>query len=218
MHSDHEAARWSFRIAPGRLFQNGKPIGLDDVSFSLDRCRSRGVLSPALQSVYREEQRPPERYKWIELSFPPEVPPEQRRDLGLRLAECPIFERRSALLFGDDFGKGSNLVSAGPYVITSFKNNGEFRFSRTAAYGGTEQNSTLETRPFADSAQRLTALRVGTIAALFTSDQTVLSKAAQDETLEVTTCMEHSLVRRRALVFPCTPDLDVTGIRYTLGS
>jgi len=74
-------------------------------------------------------------------------------------------------------------------------------------------SSALALRSYSDPARGLTALREGTVVALFTENAEVLNKAAGDETLVAMQCGGASVIRRRDLIFSCDPSIDVAHLR-----
>lgn len=211
--------RWSFRLLADVLFHNGRALAGEDVKASLLRCgesklRGFGIRGislrrvPALADSSRE---------WVDVELAGEAPDSARRlqNFPAALADCPILEKESAVLFGADLGTGTNLVAAGDYSIAAFKSNGEImlkRFASRALAGDTGAGISL--RSFDDSTRALTALRGGTIDALFVADERELDASRDDETLVVSECLGFKILQRRGLEFPCQGTVSLAGMRY----
>ncbi|MFM1848100.1 MAG: hypothetical protein RL417_1574 [Pseudomonadota bacterium] len=209
---DSDFSRWSFRVRRGARFHSGRPISAEDVIFSLDRCVSQGKLTGVKKSVSRRDKTPYDALEeWVEI----EIESENRGALPKQLADCPIWERDSAHIFGAEFGRGANLVGAGPLRLVGYKPGKQYVLQRTgrSEQAGSGGASVVIVRGFSEPARGLTALREGTLGAFFTSEPGVLAKAAGDETLVIFRCAGYDAVRRRDLTISCDPSLDVARLR-----
>lgn len=206
--------RWSFRIRRGGVFHSGRPISSEDVLFSLERCRAEGGLKALKKSVSRRVKTPYDALEdWIDLEV--ESGRAVAESFPVELSRCPIWEASSASLFGEDFGRGSNIVGSGRYRLVGFRPGKQYVLARV---GRAEQvdvagAAALSLRSFPDPARGLTALREGTVVALFTESVGVLEKAKSDETLVAMKCGGASVIRRRDLIFSCDPSIDVAHLR-----
>ena len=209
---------WSFRLSPNARFSNGEKVLLDDVAFSIDRCRHIGTLAQITSTQLRTVgPSANERENWIDFILSDKAPFDDRaRKFPIDLAACPIIEKRSAEKFGTLFGQGTNLVTAGPYQIYDFQTGKQVLLRRfEGSLPSAKGPKNLEIRGFDDPSHGLTALRTGTIDVLFTSEPTVLTKAQADETLIVAACKNYTVVHRKTLDFTCWPELRVEAVRYT---
>jgi hypothetical protein len=208
---DPEAGLWSLRLRPGASFPNGRSVLASDVEFSLKRCAGKGALSGArLREMRRRE---------AELWFDFEVS-SQERIAGLieDLSGCAIVEQQSSVVFGTELGSGTSLVSPGKWGIADYAPGNSLWLSRYRD-DGTLEGAVLELRMFKDPNHGLTALRTGTIAALFTSDAGVLARAGSDETLTLSKCYagsraESDVIVRKGFEFSCYPGLNPGAFRY----
>ena len=217
---------WSFRLKGGVPFANGKSITGADLLFSLERCRELGIL-PQIDSLNSRVKVSGGRTEtWVDVRLYRAGPGLQGQLQGggqvqtpagaafpLALGDCPILEERSSRLFGDDFGKGSNVVSAGPYVIGGFNLGREIVLARSESDKRQGVDS-YTLRTFEDAKHALMALRTGTLDALFTEDQEVLEKAGKDETLLLLRCSNYMVIRRKGLQLECGPRIDLLKIKY----
>jgi len=212
-------SEWSLRVRRGAKFHSGRPISASDVVFSLDRCRSRGGLQVVKKTTFRRVKTPYDAVEeWVDVTV--DMPPEGPREgsstaIVAALAGCPVWERGSAEVFGDAFGIGANFVGAGVYRIGAFKAGRQYTLERVARAERIETAGAGEVtvRTFADPSRGLTALREGTIRALFTGDRAVMDKVAADETLVAYTCAGFSAARRRSVALECDPGIDVAHFR-----
>lgn len=206
--------RWSFRVRRGVTFQSGRPIGAEDVVFSLARCRDAGGVKTLKKSVSRRVKTPYDALEeWVDLEV--ESVPDIATTFPVDVARCPIWESSSAGVFGGDFGRGSNFVSAGRYRLVGYRPGKQYSLARI---GRAEQvdvagYAQVTLRSFTEATRGLTALREGTIALLFTEDTGVLDKAKRDETLVRMSCAGSPVLRRRDVVFSCEPSIDVAHLR-----
>lgn len=183
-----------------------------DVLFSLNRCISNRLL-PDVAKVAGDDERDlvPGEQRWVKIEVSSRDAVTAGRFPG-QLADCPILEERSSEIFADQLGIGTNVVAAGTFTIASLDPGREIRLSQA---GLRESGSAdLVVRGFVEPQHALTALRTGTIDALFTRDEGVLAKASNDETLLIESCLDYKLVLRRGLQVPCQPDLDMSNVRY----
>ena len=204
---------WSFRIRPGSFFSDGNLVTAEDVVYSLDRCRRAGSLNQILAVRKKSPQRPAQHGQyWIEVEegLDSSVPAGR---LLANLTSCAIVERSSAEVFGVDLGFGSNLVSSAPYYIAGINSNNEYLL-KGARESRIARGRSVIIRGFRDPQHGLTALRTGTIDALFTEDGQVLEKAAKDETLLLGKCSVYMVVRRKGLELPCKPRVDLARVGY----
>ncbi len=217
---------WSFRIRSGAKFHDGHLVGADDVVFSLNRCAASGELS----SVARIEARRVDRAQggaenWVDVGVDEtrqtlsdqaasgEQPPRKAGFSPVALSNCPVIERSSSELFGSVLGTGSNLVSLGAYFISDFSSGREITLNK---YNQVSQEgaSQIVLRGFKDSLHGLTALRSGTVDALFEPSQEVIEKAQKDQTLELVDCLSGKLVLRRGFEFNCKAGVNLSKLRY----
>lgn len=212
-------AEWSLRVRRGAKFHSGRPISASDVVFSLDRCRSRGRLPGVKKTSLRRVKTAANAVEeWVDVSFggSPSGPKQSGSyPIVAALAECSIWERESAEVFGEDFGVGANFVGAGPYRVGPFKPGRQYSLERVSRAERLEVAGPGEVlvRTFAEPSRGLTALREGTIGVLFTGDRAVRDKAAADETLVAFTCAGFSALRRRSVMLECDPGIAVAHFR-----
>ena len=210
--------RWSFRLKPALRFHNGKDLRAEDVRFSLLRCAKGGVFPLKLNDVSVRLVPPDSQSarEWVDAVVESAgIPQERLRDFPSALAQCPILERESAALFDKDLGVGTNLISIGDYAISGFKSNGEYELTRFSARTLAEDTGSRVTiRPFDDGLRAVSALRGGTIDALFISGEQELKAAAEDGTLVIGKCLDFQVLKRRGLEFPCDGTVSLSSMRY----
>lgn len=201
------------RLKPEALFSNREPVRPADVVFSLKRCISRWPGPGAPEGV-GEVAATPVSLSGGEVQIA--LGSATQAQLWAFLGECPIYEAATARVFGSSFGAGSNIVGSGAFVLTSFRSRpAEIvlrRLSQTGVLRGQAVELTL--RSMEDAERGLSALRIGTISALFTEDSAVLDKAAKDETLFASRCFGYSVIKRRGFVFPCEHGIDLEAITW----
>ena len=202
---------WSYRLRVGARFGNGSPVTSEDILYSIKKCVKQGTL-PALSGI---ESRSAEEdmEHWIDLRVA-QSSVEEARIFPKKMEACPILERKTSLVFGQLLGNGSNLVSAGPYIISTFIPGRKYILDRMRRdprdRSGAEE---FELRSFESPEQGLAALRVGTIVAFATSDEATISRGKGDETLAVEECDGYSVVLRRGAQMSCIENLSAVDIR-----
>lgn len=211
-------AVWSLRLRRGAVFQSGRPVSANDVVFSLERCRSRGGLAGVEKALPRRVETSYDAVEeWVDVTVAPAESggSAAARRIAQTLAECPVWERESALVFGRDFGIGANFVGVGPYRVVAVKPGQQYTLQRVGRAARLETSGVGEitVRSFADPRRGLTALREGTVSVLFTADRGVLEKVAGDDTLVPFECSGFPAVRRRTVVLQCDPGIDVAHFR-----
>lgn len=205
---DSDLELWSYRIRGSMVFSNGQPILASDVCHSLlqchkvdpkrsaqfERCTARTAAS---ESATRE---------WVDLKFGTSINPTERQSAVVSFLEnCPIFEKRTREIFGEDFGIGANLLGSGQYRLTSFQPGKEYvleRFQRDLT-GRAAPQQIIGVRAFTSSRDALAALRVGNILLFYNDDHSAAESAAGDETLRIATCDGRQVIYRRELRFEC---------------
>lgn len=211
--------RWSFRMNRGAAFSNGARVLAADVEYSLGACAVRepalGALIDRIETAERGTTFE-ERESWISIYLKGEnAPAEFQRKLVTGLAKCPIFEKRSAELFGAAFGRGTNYIALGAYAMVDFRPGREFRLERRPGVEPARHAaSAIELRSFAQPSHALTALRAGTLDAFYTQDGETIARAQKDHTLEQRECNGETVIARRGLRWSCEPALDVLDIGY----
>ena len=220
VRSDMRHGRWSFRLKNGIQFSSGRTLHLRDALYSLKRCQQQGVLSanlrftPRLEPHVMSNGRNIER-QWLDVSFPVGFVRDDFQALNQRIGKCPILEWASSELFGAELGAGTNLVSAGPFVLQEFKPGNSITLTRNNYFHGRRAAlDGLRLRAIQSASQGLSALRLGTVAALFTNDVMLISRAHADETLEVDSCLGFTVVYRRSLNLVCRPVAGVVDLKY----
>ena len=209
---DKSRLHWVFRTRSDVMLSNGDKIGEDDLRFSMERCLQKRMLVGVEAVKYQRLRSEFDGAGGWEIEFILAAPDA---GFGAALAACPIVHQRSAKLFGNDLGRGTNLVAAGRYELVDFYPGRQIvlrltRYARSVGGGGPEE---LVIRGFDDDQAGLTALRVGTISALLWVSDTVFSKAERDETLMIEECEGRRLVRRKSFNFGCKPDLDIADFK-----
>lgn len=210
--------RWSFRLKTELRFHNRLELTGEDVRFSLLRCHDRKLVPQGIRSISLRKV-PPEgemSREWVDIELDTANGGiEFLKSFPAALALCPILERESALLFEKDLGIGTNLIAAGDYALTAFKANGEIvlgRFSARTVVG--ESASSIVLRSFDDPTRAVTALRSGTVDALFVESAQVLEAAKGDETLLPAQCLGFQVLKRRGLDLACEGTFNLSGLRY----
>ena len=213
----------SLQIRPESTFSNGERVAASDVEYSLGRCKKVAGQLPFIQTISPRVKRlpydaPPYAFyeEWVDLAT--SLTPEEAKGLPLLLASCPIIEKRSSLIFGNEVGIGTNVVGAGPFVIASGRQNQEFTLvlrPRGEATSGGAAKLVLKSYDKID--QELSALRVGNLDAMVveSSNMAILENIRGDETLLDQDCDGFHLIIHRGLTLSCTPWSDFDRIRYS---
>ncbi len=192
--------QWSFRIRRGETFSSGQPVRAVDVLFSLKRC----VADGGVQSLFGFEGRvvealPGSMEEWVDVRTTDVAP--RPSDLLALVAACPILEEQSSSLFGPRLGEGANIVSVGAFRIADFEAGREVILEQSQA--GEAFAKRIVLRALRDGTHALTALRTGTVDAIFFENSEVLSRAASDQTLLTIECSGYKVVHRRGLNVEC---------------
>lgn len=185
-------------------FTNGNVITLQDLLFSLKRC---GVDS-AFYSLHRHETSP--------ANFSLEVRTEQGH-LPDFLWSCPILDRKSTLLFGADFGKGTNVVGAGPYSIRDIRRGRNLILDIQRLKSPAVSQlcpARIHLLSMENEERALAALRSGEIDLFLAQNQEVMAEVGKDETLLLQKCSINNVVHRRGLRLRCDPYMDLLHLNY----
>lgn len=205
--------RIKLRIKSQAVFHNAEPVRAADVVFSLNRClAARGTTGTPESVVERAD--PTGVYSAADVEIL--LGSATQTQLWEFLSHCPIYEAQSARVFGRSFGSGANFIGSGPFVLTSFRARPAEMVLRRIARAGVLRGQAVEVtlRTMEDAERGLSALRIGTISALFTEEAGVLGKAAKDETLVASNCLGYSVLKRRGFVFPCESEIDLEAITW----
>lgn len=124
-----------FTLREGITFSDGSPLTAEDVVFSYDQLREKGLSSfreVIGQQIASAEVLDPRRVKY---SFKPEAP---RRDILAAAGGLPVFSKAQFERDGIDLSKASNvpLIGSGPYVFDSAKNGRTVIWRRNPDYWG----------------------------------------------------------------------------------
>lgn len=187
----------------GASFSSGRPATDEDIAYSLQLCRNTGWLKEIEKFSVQVDERGSE--DAISINFVLTEASTTESAL-LSVADCPIYEAKSTRLFGDAFGKGTNIVSTGTFVISSFASAHSYQLMRSpssAPNGEGPQEIVLTAS--GDASRALSSLRAGDADILFLTNQDgeVLQKAGGDESLVVSQCGINKLVYRRRLEVIC---------------
>lgn len=212
-----DSSTLSFRLKAGAGFVNGQDLRLSDVLFSLEQCKKQGLLQ-GLQNIKSSPEKRSSGIteEWVELVIAGLGGAKLLSWPGV-LADCPILEASSSTAFGAELGVGTNMVSLGPYRVTSFSAGREYTLSASEGrFTGKKRlgSPKLNLRAFKDANQALTALRIGTLDAFFTLDGNVLEKAKKDETLLIEDCSIYMIIHRKGFKVRCHPNLSPIDFRY----
>lgn len=207
---------WRFRISPLARFSSGAAVHGRDVDYSLRRCREHGVIPDLVAVRFSEALSSAEDgAEWVELQFRPEAQTSQSALLE-QLADCPVVERSSSLVFSQELGKGTNILAAGPFEFSSYRAGREITLRRR--HGHESRSSAgvgvLAVRGFSEAHAGLAAIRAGTIDAFYTLDQEVINKAKKDETLFALECPIYTAIIRSGLKIGCADKVLPSEIHY----
>ncbi|NLF24351.1 MAG: hypothetical protein GX589_01665 [Deltaproteobacteria bacterium] len=208
VRSNQDASSWSFRLKPGVVFANGREVGLSDLSFSLERCQKVGALTGVKEVEYRRVRSGFDR---ISLGVDMQLT-RSNPEFPMQLGGCPILDGQAGRVFGEDFGRRTNVVATGRYEIIDYHAGRQIvlRLTPVARSQGGRGPEEIVLRGFEEEKAGLTALRVGTISSFFTSSPEIFSKAESDETLALMECEGRPLVRRKSFHFGCKSNLNVS--------
>jgi len=218
---DGEFKHWGFKLRPRVTFHNGRAISGLDVVYSIERCSKNSSNSPALRVSLtrngRDDTENDEESRAIEISLlASTITPSLRSSFMEFLSNCPIIPEREAALFEKNWGRGTNLIGGGAYRLTSFRAGSSYTLTKFDEYFDLQPTfGVLKVRGFDDAGHGLTALRLGTIIALVTSDEKINDLAKKDETLLVHRCPISNVIARRSVRLSCTEKLmDFWNLRY----
>ncbi len=208
---------WSYRLREALVFSNGQPIRASDICNSLLAChRKDPSRSPLFENcVTRATSNEIATREWVDVKFRSEGEAANRQQMLVSfLSQCPIFEKRTRDIFGEDFGSGVNLLGSGEYRLTSFQPGKEYWLERVQRdpMGLAAPQQIVGIRSFTSSRDALTALRVGNILLFYNSDPETAENAAQDETLRIGNCLGNQVIYRRELHFDCTSGIKLTAV------
>lgn len=230
-HTDPVRNSWIFKIRPGSRFLNGNSLIAEDVAFSLRRCRARqspavfaeievvrafsetGPLKTKLWSVDEPEVRvsAANQVSAARLDAPME------RDFLRAIESCPILEQRSSLVFGDELGKGGNMITSGRYRLAELKFSQEIRLERIRGAAAGEV-AAFNLRSIETPRHGVTALRTGTLDLYYVRKSEItaemLDSIAGDKTLRAVDCRDYWAIHRSGLVFRCSDNPNLPEIRY----
>lgn len=195
-------------------FSNGSRISGADVIFSLEKCGSNSIIDSALKVIRGKGVESFSQNKnWITIQAK-STGPLNIPVLLEQLAACPIIERRSSLLFGEELGAGTNLVGSGYYLLFDFIPGKELILKPVSSQN-IAGSKLIALRRVRSEARAMSALRVGNLDAFLSHNQWVVVEAEKDETLLTSKCSIYYVVFRRGLVFQCPRQLDLTTLRYS---
>ena len=206
---------WSFRLRSDAVFHNRRPLRGQDVVFSLQRCAGLAEWKAPIEDVVvrEESQQAQGNIEWVDVRLPAGSTAELR-GFPAALAACPILEKHSSQLFEKDLGAGTNLIAAGDYAVSSFKAGGEIELARFRARHTGEGGDTIILRSFESTVRALSALRGGTLDALFLGKGLDIPPPADDPTIVPARCLGFDILIRRGLEFPCQGSIDISAVRY----
>lgn len=182
-------------------FSNHKPVTLDDLQYSLDRCKDHdGMLARSSVELSHEMNR-------LVIRYDEGSGPRVLDDLS----KCPVVERKSMDIFGQFAGLGSNVVGAGDFSLTDFAAGHSYRLSRRLSrQGGVNE---IELRGVSPE-QGIAALRVGGLDILFVEDDRIVSKVEADPLLKTSYCLGLRVIFRRSLKFRCDTSIAFDELAY----
>ena len=222
MRVSQDNLRWYFRIRRGAKFQSGTAILIDDVVFSLKRCTALRAVQLLVENIASGESHsakdPWLNEEWVVITLSADkvgsgVFATQRLP-GL-LSECPIHQRTSSELFGEDFNRGANFVGSGAYRMVEFKAGKSVRlvFDRNAGLPNQAAAEAMTIRSFRDEETGLVALREGTVDILFVNSETLKPRVVNDETVAFGECRGNTFIRRQGFNPNCDEALDPSKFR-----
>lgn len=207
--ADHRSI--SLRLSPAERFANGHKVQAEDARFSLALCQQRGLFKGATFATRAVDRGISGVEEWVDV-----IPGKGAEHVTAELGRCPVLEKRSGKLFGNDLGHGSAIVGSGPYHISHFQLGRQIVLERAG-----EQRRPLKSLPelvtirgFTDLEQGLAALRLGNIDALFSPTAVVREKARKDETLSLVQCSGYEVVLRKGLRLECVPEIEFDTLGY----
>jgi len=212
--SSSDLLSWDFRIPVEQKFSNGRPILIGDVISSLKNCHAEGKL-PSVQKISQSPKPFESSGSWVRLELSAQDSQNASKQLPLSLAECPIFNDELRALFGEDFGIGSNLVSAAKYQIESFKGENELVLSKVQVGRAMQRGAArIVLRGVKDGAQALSALRSGNLDGFCTASKELVLKAQPDITLSALPCDGYTFIFRKGLRFSCDNSISAQDFGY----
>lgn len=201
---------WSFHLPKALVFHSGASVEVDDVVWSLEKCPALNKLAVKVEAVSDSSG-------WVKMTVPAETSVAQRAKLPIVLAECWIYPRKQAQAFEENWGYGTNLVSAGPYRLRYFAPERQVELERFTGYFGSvtqDYAPGLVLRVFNNSRDARTALRVGTVSAVFLPSATSIEQGqpdiSSDDTLKAHQCGRFLVWARKDFHLKCDPDIDAT--------
>ena len=216
MKMEADFATWYFRLSPATRFSSGARLTVDDISYSLNKCQERGLLTE-IEAVVRSSTNNLDLSEWVRITIT-----NHNQNNGLdpnfpaRLAVCPIFQSDLSNLFGKENARGTVVVGAGEYAVTEFDlRRKQIELSRI--YRSSARLQSLEKiilRGVVSERDGLTALRVGTVDMLVFKEAEVKQLVLTDESLRLSECDEYLIAYRKALKFSCASTIDFDTLVY----
>ncbi len=161
-HTD-DAQTWVFDIRPDALFQDGNPVTIDDVLFSIDIAKDPDK-SPSSASLLARRRRRPTRAATTRSRSPCPLPPLTSGGRSPRTAVCGS-PRKSFYEAAASYGSSTDLImGTGPYKAVSFQPDSKAVFEKSGTWwGGDTPAQTIEFDFFSDENARLLAHKSGQI-------------------------------------------------------
>lgn len=213
-----DSKEWSFHISSLARFSDGRAPTPQDVEYSIRRCVEAGALvgvKDVRLEVGTDRRRSKE--QWVRVALTSD---SQAGSFPQRLAQCPVLDRSSSVLFGSQLGYGSNFIAVGDYQLADFKLGREYTLQRSPLEFSSQSRrlrnapQSIVFRSFKEDESALTALRVGTIDAFLAKDENVIRKAVLDETLSTFRCSQYTQVVRKGLRISCPEAFVAAEIQY----
>jgi ABC-type transport system substrate-binding protein len=199
---------WQVALPTKASFSNGNPLLASDIKRSFEFYQSEARKTLQNKNTEKENPAVPSRVissllniaeiKIIESSaaYATQALEEKLEfklknsdlEFGLNVLTLPVLETKSGELFGSSYLTGTNVIAAGPYLLSSNRPREGVILSSSTTTGSTNGYSeSIELRFFDDAQAALSALRVGAIDVIAIPTAKLIESAEKDPTLKVVT-------------------------------
>jgi len=203
-----------FKLKDNASFSNGVVLSKDDVVFSLQLCQKYGSIGEITEIGIEKRRVANTVEPWIKVNSGKGTSSEK---LFALFANCPIYEKKSAELFEESFGYGTNIVSVGPFVIDKFILGRSFTLLRSPFYPESpERPQEMVLMEIMDSSRAISALQGGDVdvVSIENGETEAQRKVREDETLVLSECDGDLFAYRKSLSLNCNEYVQTDNLHY----
>lgn len=204
----------SVRLRKKIHFSNGRSIEVVDILDSFKRCREKahdaniGTFTSRM-TLFSDDVID----TWLDFH----IENDEASKLTVTFIEnCPILDSGNGVIFGEEFGVGSNIIAAGEFYISNFKSGMNYTLSRSSVFPERKGAPEIEVVHATEPRKSLSLLRSGSIDALITDDKGSIDSALEDSTLQIEPCYGKTLIKRRTLRFFCPQSYELKDVGYAI--